>query len=115
MRYVTFATVALLAMTAHSAFAQTPSGVNPATGARPGHEPGVGESLPRSDKSSVSANFDARGGECLRLERNAALRRAWIVALRSCFRASAGVVVRRAFSEVERHQILDVVIWRAQR
>src|SRR5246127_1436191 len=39
----------------------------------------------------------------------------WIVALRSCFRASAGVLVRSAFSEVERHQILDVAIWWAQR
>ncbi len=60
MRYMTFATVALLAMTAHSAFAQTASGVNPATGARPGHEPGVGESLPRSDKSSNIAPGDTR-------------------------------------------------------
>src|ERR1700760_3999589 len=39
----------------------------------------------------------------------------WIVALRSCYRASAGVLVRSAFSEVERHQILDVAIWWAQR
>ena len=60
MRYMTFATVALLAMTAHSALAQTPSSVNPATGARPGHEPGVGKSLPRSDKSSNIAPGDTR-------------------------------------------------------
>jgi hypothetical protein len=66
-------------------------------------------------RKNVSANFGARGGECLRLERNDALRRAWIVGLRSCFRASAGVWVRSASSEVERHQILDVVIWRAPR
>ena len=33
----------------------------------------------------VSANFGTRSGECLRLERNDALRRAWIVALRAVF------------------------------
>ena len=34
---------------------------------------------------NVSANFGTRSGECLRLERNDALRRAWIVALRALF------------------------------
>ena len=34
---------------------------------------------------NVSANFGTRGGECLRLERNDALRRAWIVALMALF------------------------------
>ena len=34
-------------------------------------------------EKDVSANFGTRGGECLRLERNDALRRAWIVALRT--------------------------------
>jgi hypothetical protein len=38
-----------------------------------------------------------------------------VVALGSCFRGSAGVLVRSAFSEVERQQILDVVIWWAPR
>ena len=52
MRYVNFATAALLALTALPALAQAPPGQNPTTGARPGHEPGVGESLPRSDKAS---------------------------------------------------------------
>ena len=52
MRYVNFATVALLGMAALQALAQTPPGANPATGARPGHEPGVGVSLPLSDKAS---------------------------------------------------------------
>ena len=40
---------ALLAMAAASALAQVPSMTD--TGARPGHIPGVGESLPRSDKA----------------------------------------------------------------
>lgn len=51
MRYIHLATVALLSMTTMSALAQAP-GLDPATGARPGHEPGVGDSLPRSDKAS---------------------------------------------------------------
>ena len=46
MRYVNFATVALLGFSALQALAQVPSGANPATGARPGHEIGVGDSLP---------------------------------------------------------------------
>ncbi len=52
MRCVQFATAALLGMTAASAMAQAPSGTDPATGARPGHAVGVGDSLPRSDRSS---------------------------------------------------------------
>jgi hypothetical protein len=48
MRYLNLATMALFGMTTMSALAQTPSGMNPATGARPGHEPGVGVSLPLS-------------------------------------------------------------------
>jgi hypothetical protein len=60
MRYVNLATVALLGMTALSALAQTPPGANPATGARPGHEPGVGESLPLSNKASNISPADTR-------------------------------------------------------
>jgi hypothetical protein len=59
MRYLNFAAAALLGMTAMSALAQTPPGVNPVTGARPGHEPGVGYSLPRSTcptDSTISEN-----------------------------------------------------------
>ena len=52
MRYVSFATVALLGMGALQALAQAPSGLDPATGARPGHEPGVGVSLPLSNNAS---------------------------------------------------------------
>ena len=52
MRYVNLATAALLGMTSLSALAQVPSGADPTTGARPGHEIGVGESLPTSDKAS---------------------------------------------------------------
>lgn len=52
MRYHYFAPAALLAFTAMSALAQAPSVTNPATGARPGHEVGIGDSLPRSNKAS---------------------------------------------------------------
>ena len=52
MRHVTLATAALFGLTAMSAMAQTPPGADPATGARPGHQPGIGESMPRSDKAS---------------------------------------------------------------
>jgi hypothetical protein len=52
MRYVSFATVALLSIAAVQALAQAPSGLDPATGARPGHEPGVGNSLPLSNNAS---------------------------------------------------------------
>ncbi len=51
MRYQTIAAAALLSLTAMSAMAQS-SAPNLATGARPGHEPGIGDSLPRSDKAS---------------------------------------------------------------
>jgi hypothetical protein len=60
MRYVTFTTAALLSMTALSALAQTPPGANPATGARPGHEIGVGDSLPRSNTASNIVPNDTR-------------------------------------------------------
>jgi len=60
MRYVNIATVALLGMTGAAALAQTPSGLNPATGARPGHEAGIGDSLPRSDKASNIVPADTR-------------------------------------------------------
>ncbi|HTB47093.1 MAG TPA: hypothetical protein VK741_25980 [Acetobacteraceae bacterium] len=52
MRCVHIATAALICMTAASAMAQAPSGADPATGARPGHAVGVGDSLPRSNNAS---------------------------------------------------------------
>ncbi|MCW3473696.1 hypothetical protein [Limobrevibacterium gyesilva] len=39
-------------MSALPALAQAPTRLDPATGARPGHEAGIGDSLPRSDKAS---------------------------------------------------------------
>lgn len=57
MRYLNLATVALLGMTTISALAQAP-GLDPATGARPGHEPGVGTSLPLSNNSSNNVPAD---------------------------------------------------------
>jgi len=47
-------------MTALSAPAQVPSGADPATGARPGHQIGVGDSLPRSGKASNIVPADTR-------------------------------------------------------
>jgi hypothetical protein len=66
-------------------------------------------------RQEVSAVFASRGGDASGWSVKMALRRAWIVALRCCFSASAGVLVRSAFGEVERHQTLDVGIWRAQK
>ena len=57
MRSLMFATVAVLAMIAMPVLAQAPAAPDAAgTGARAGHEPGVGDSLPRSNKAS---NIDA--------------------------------------------------------
>jgi len=52
--------VALLGMTAMPALAQMPAGANPATGARPGHQIGVGESLPLSNNASNISAADTR-------------------------------------------------------
>ena len=60
MRSLNLAAAALLGITAMSALAQAPPRMNPATEARPGHEPGVGESLPRSDKAGNIVPADTR-------------------------------------------------------
>ena len=66
MRSLTFAGVALLGLTATfglsatGALAQAPYGMDTATGARPGHEPGVGTSLPMSDRASNIVPGDTR-------------------------------------------------------
>jgi hypothetical protein len=60
MRYVNFATAALLGMAAIPALAQAPSGPDPTTGARPGHDVGIGDSLPRSNRSSNIGPADTR-------------------------------------------------------
>jgi len=60
MRYVTIAAAALLGMSAATALAQSTTSLNPATGARPGHEPGVGVSLPRSGNASNITPSDTR-------------------------------------------------------
>jgi hypothetical protein len=64
MRTEKFVAVVLLGMTALPAFAlaQSPPGAgpDPATGARAGHLPGIGDSLPRSDKASNIAATDTR-------------------------------------------------------
>jgi hypothetical protein len=60
MRYLYYLTAALLGMGAIPALAQVPPGLDPTTGARPGHEVGIGDSLPRSDKSSNIMPADTR-------------------------------------------------------
>lgn len=52
MRYLNLAVTAFLSLNALSAMAQSPPIMDPTTGARPGHEPGVGTSLPLSNKAS---------------------------------------------------------------
>ena len=68
MRYLNLATIALLGMTTVSVLAQTPSGTDPTTGARPGHEPGIGYSLPLSPCPLVIAE-DATTQDYLRAAR----------------------------------------------
>jgi hypothetical protein len=58
MRSLYLATAALLGLSAVQALAQVP--VDPSTGARPGHEAGVGESLPRSTQASNIDTADTR-------------------------------------------------------
>src|SRR5579862_2776832 len=60
MRCVYLATAALLGMTVVSALAQAPPIVATTAGARPGHVPGIGESLPQSDKASNIGPGDTR-------------------------------------------------------
>ncbi len=60
MRYISFATLAILGMATLQALAQAPSNLDPATGARPGHEPGVGDSLPLSNNASNIGPGDTR-------------------------------------------------------
>ena len=60
MRSLMLATVAVLAMTALPALARAQYGIDPATGARPGHEPGVGVSLPLSNQASNIEPGDTR-------------------------------------------------------
>ena len=60
MRSLMFASATLLGMSAAIALAQAPSGLDPATGARPGHEPGVGVSLPLSNHASNITAGDTR-------------------------------------------------------
>jgi len=60
MRGIHFSTAALLAMSVTPALALAPSSTDSATGTRSGHEVGVGDSLPRSDKASNIVPGDTR-------------------------------------------------------
>ena len=59
MRYQYFTSAAVLGLTAFAALAQSPS-PDPNMGARPGHEIGIGDSMPKSDKASNINGSDAR-------------------------------------------------------
>jgi hypothetical protein len=52
--------VELLGMTAVPALAQMPAGADPVTGARPGHQIGIGESLPLSNNASNIGTADTK-------------------------------------------------------
>ena len=58
MRFITYLSAAMLGLAAVQALAQTP--VIDMQGARAGHEPGVGESLPRSGNASNIQPGDTR-------------------------------------------------------
>ena len=60
MFQLNLAAAALLGATAVSALAQSPAMVDPVTGARPGHQVGIGDSLPRSDNASNIVPSDTR-------------------------------------------------------
>jgi hypothetical protein len=60
MRALNVSLAALLGLTAVSALAQSPTPLNSIDGARPGHVPGVGESLPKSDHSSNNSISDTK-------------------------------------------------------
>ena len=52
MRHFNRTAIALLSLAALPVLAQSPSTMDPSTGARPGHDPGVGISLPQSNRAS---------------------------------------------------------------
>ena len=60
MRYANILMAGLLSMAVVPALAQTPPGTLGTTGARPGHEPGVGTSLPLSNKASNIDSSDTK-------------------------------------------------------
>jgi hypothetical protein len=60
MFHTNIAAAALLAATAVSALAQSPAVIDSTTGARPGHQVGIGDSLPRSANASNIVPSDTR-------------------------------------------------------
>ena len=60
MRIATILTTALFGFTAAAALAQPPARMDPATGARPGHQPGVRELLPLSSNASNISPADSK-------------------------------------------------------
>lgn len=72
MRKLILAAAALAGISGMSALAQAPSLMDPATGARPGHDPGIGTSLPMSDKASNTGPADTRSNTAPTLPDSAA-------------------------------------------
>jgi hypothetical protein len=62
MRSVKFALAALLCLSGVSALAQAPSALDFTSGGRPGHEPGRGESFPKSDRANNISTGDTKSG-----------------------------------------------------
>ena len=62
MRNINLATAGLLAMTVMPAIAQTHIGAALDTGARPGHQIGIGDSLPKSNNASNIVPGDTHTG-----------------------------------------------------
>jgi hypothetical protein len=60
MRSITILSTALFGLGTVAALAQTPWAQNPATSAHPGHEFGIGDSLPRSNNASNISPADTR-------------------------------------------------------
>ncbi len=72
MRTMTILSTALFGISTVAALAQMPPAQNSATGARPGHEIGVGDSLPRSEKASNITAHDTRSTIAPTLPKSAA-------------------------------------------
>jgi hypothetical protein len=70
MRRMTILGAAMFGISTVAAVAQMPPAQNSTTGARPGHEIGFGDSLPRSDKASNITSRDTRSAVAPTLPRS---------------------------------------------
>lgn len=72
MRTITILSTVLFGISTVAALAQVPPAQSSATGARPGHEIGVGDSLPRSQQASNITSRDTRSSIAPTLPRSMA-------------------------------------------